>query len=161
MSFERPSYEGGDTDPGFYHQAISPADSPNDSGKPQILDDTKEKYTDAEPEYIPPPYDGEHDRKASVAVETAEDLVTRVIDVEDDPTMNVWTFRMWFLGRSRYARLQSSYKELLRVSAISSFCLKELQTDNVAQVLACRPLAPSCRRFSISSRRPSTSLWFS
>jgi hypothetical protein len=30
--------------------------------------------------------------------ETAEDLITGVIHAEDDPTLNPWTFRMWFLG---------------------------------------------------------------
>jgi hypothetical protein len=30
--------------------------------------------------------------------ETAEDLVTEVIHVRDDPTLNPWTFRVWFLG---------------------------------------------------------------
>jgi hypothetical protein len=30
--------------------------------------------------------------------ETAKDLVTEVITVEDDPTLSPWTFRTWFLG---------------------------------------------------------------
>jgi hypothetical protein len=34
----------------------------------------------------------------SEPVETAEELVTEVIHVEDDPTLNPWTFRTWFLG---------------------------------------------------------------
>jgi hypothetical protein len=29
---------------------------------------------------------------------TARDLVTEILLVEDDPTQNPWTFRMWFLG---------------------------------------------------------------
>ncbi len=33
-------------------------------------------------------------------ISTAKDLVTQVIHVEDDPTLNPWTFRMWFLGAS-------------------------------------------------------------
>jgi len=28
---------------------------------------------------------------------SAEDLMTNVIDVDDDPSLNPWTFRMWFL----------------------------------------------------------------
>jgi hypothetical protein len=32
--------------------------------------------------------------------ETAQDLVTEVIHVHDDPLLNPWTFRMWFLGKS-------------------------------------------------------------
>jgi hypothetical protein len=31
---------------------------------------------------------------------TAEDIVTTVIHVEDDPTLNPWTFRMFFIGMS-------------------------------------------------------------
>jgi hypothetical protein len=31
-------------------------------------------------------------------VETSEELVTEVLHVEDDPTLNPWTFRTWFLG---------------------------------------------------------------
>jgi hypothetical protein len=30
-------------------------------------------------------------------VETAEDIVNQVLTVEDDPTLNPWTFRMLFL----------------------------------------------------------------
>lgn len=31
-------------------------------------------------------------------VETATDLVTKVLDVQDDPSLPVWTFRVVFLG---------------------------------------------------------------
>jgi hypothetical protein len=31
-------------------------------------------------------------------VESARDLVTSIIRAEDDPTLNPWTFRTWFLG---------------------------------------------------------------
>jgi hypothetical protein len=31
-------------------------------------------------------------------LKTARDLVTEVLLVEDDPTVNPWTFRMWFIG---------------------------------------------------------------
>jgi hypothetical protein len=33
------------------------------------------------------------------ALETAEDIVTTVIHVDDDPTINPWTFRMFFIGK--------------------------------------------------------------
>jgi hypothetical protein len=48
-----------------------------------------------------PPY---HDTEAAIgegeigALETAEDIVTTVIHVDDDPTINPWTFRMFFIG---------------------------------------------------------------
>jgi hypothetical protein len=31
-------------------------------------------------------------------LKTARDLVTEVLLVEDDPSVNPWTFRMWFIG---------------------------------------------------------------
>lgn len=31
-------------------------------------------------------------------LETAEEIVTHVIHVDDDPTLNPWTFRMFFIG---------------------------------------------------------------
>jgi hypothetical protein len=47
-----------------------------------------------------PAYDGEIDLRRSVVVDTAEDLVTTVIGLEDDPSLNPWTFRAFFLGIS-------------------------------------------------------------
>jgi hypothetical protein len=52
---------------------------------------------------LPPPY--HHDTEAAIgegeigALETAEDIVTTVIHVDDDPTINPWTFRMFFIGQ--------------------------------------------------------------
>jgi hypothetical protein len=46
-----------------------------------------------------PAYDEEnagHDGHLHVA--SAKELVTNVLSVDDDPTLNPWTFRMWFLG---------------------------------------------------------------
>ncbi|KAG4420066.1 hypothetical protein IFR04_006825 [Cadophora malorum] len=44
-----------------------------------------------------PAYEGEGIFREGI-VDDAEGLVTRVIDVEDDPTLNPWTFRTFFLG---------------------------------------------------------------
>ena len=43
----------------------------------------------------PPAYDVE---EGEIHVASAKDLVTQILHVEDDPTLNPWTFRMWFLG---------------------------------------------------------------
>jgi OPT family oligopeptide transporter len=40
----------------------------------------------------------EENQAASKPPRTARDLVTEVLEVEDDPTINPWTFRMWFIG---------------------------------------------------------------
>jgi hypothetical protein len=35
---------------------------------------------------------------AKKPLETEEDIVTNVIDVDDDPSLSPWTFRMFFIG---------------------------------------------------------------
>jgi hypothetical protein len=34
------------------------------------------------------------------AVKSPKDLITEIIEAKDDPTLNPWTFRTWFLGMS-------------------------------------------------------------
>ncbi|CAD0048357.1 unnamed protein product, partial [Aureobasidium pullulans] len=41
---------------------------------------------------------GEYIAEEHKIVETAEDIVNQVLSVEDDPSLNPWTFRMMFLG---------------------------------------------------------------
>jgi hypothetical protein len=64
-------------------------------------DSLKSPYSDATKEYSVPPYTDEEGKAENVVVSNEEDLVTRVIHVEDDPTLNPWTFRMFFLGTLR------------------------------------------------------------
>ena len=50
-----------------------------------------------------PAYDvesGESDQPLHVS--TAKDLVTNILHVDDDPSLNPWTFRMWFLGEASH-----------------------------------------------------------
>jgi hypothetical protein len=42
--------------------------------------------------------DAEKDGGHKKAPSTARDLVSEILAVEDDPTINPWTFRMWFIG---------------------------------------------------------------
>jgi len=52
---------------------------------------------------LPPAYQSS-DSEANIGegeiknLNTAEDIVTTVIHVDDDPTLNPWTFRMFFIG---------------------------------------------------------------
>ena len=50
----------------------------------------------------PPEYEDAGDGFAKVTepVETAKDLVTQVIHVDDDPSLSPYTFRVFFLGTS-------------------------------------------------------------
>src|ERR1700760_3621842 len=45
-------------------------------------------------------YDEDGEEHYTRPAETAEDLITEVIHVRDDPTLNPWTFRVWFIGKS-------------------------------------------------------------
>jgi hypothetical protein len=63
--------------------------------------DTPYKSSDVEKSAVPVTsygegvFDEHYDRPA----ETAEDLVTEVIHVRDNPSLNPWTFRTWFIGK--------------------------------------------------------------
>lgn len=47
-------------------------------------------------------YDVEgQESESEIHLETAKDIVTQVINLDDDPTINPWTFRMFFLGTAR------------------------------------------------------------
>jgi len=51
-------------------------------------------------DYAPPDYVGDNDGFNHVTrpVETAKDLTTQVLHVQDDPTLSPYTFRLFFLG---------------------------------------------------------------
>ena len=48
-----------------------------------------------------PVYTDVESQGSEIHLETAKDIVTQVIHLDDDPTMNPWTFRMFFLGTAR------------------------------------------------------------
>jgi hypothetical protein len=50
------------------------------------------------PSETPAYYDDNGEEHYNVPAETAKDLVTEVIHAQDDPSLNPWTFRTWFLG---------------------------------------------------------------
>jgi hypothetical protein len=75
-------------------QTIDPKDS--DSGK---------KGAELVESEIPPFYDGEQQGSSTLHLETAEDLVTTIIHLDDDPTLNPWTFRMFFIGEHHFQDL--------------------------------------------------------
>jgi len=122
MSTKRPSFAGADTDISLQDTVGSVGDSnrrrskidalfpkefhTQDTAKPQIIEKGVEVGSASGRDNDLPAYEGdEYARRASVAVTTAEDLVTRVISVEDDPSLNPWTFRTFFLGRSQDSAL--------------------------------------------------------
>jgi hypothetical protein len=45
-----------------------------------------------------PVYNEDGEEFYNAPVETAKELVTEVIHARDDPSLNAWTFRVWFLG---------------------------------------------------------------
>ena len=42
--------------------------------------------------------DGEKDSHHKKPPKTPRELVSEILELEDDPTVNPWTFRMWFIG---------------------------------------------------------------
>ena len=91
MATQRPSFQRADTD-------VAP--SPRDSEKDRANSTEKIDAQSAEHGAIPPSYTGDREDVGEfrMHVSTAEDLVTEVLHVEDDPSLNPWTFRMFFLG---------------------------------------------------------------
>jgi len=76
----------------------------------------------------------------NVPVETAADLVTQIIHLDDDPNEKSLTFRTWFLGKHHaqiYLTILLSY---------------------VSQALGFRSLHLCCKKSSISNRRQSSYL---
>lgn len=71
---------------------------------------SSENVTDSEQGGAAPAYAYEvenmaHDKSGHIVVETSELGIT-VLKVDDDPTLNPWTFRTFFLGRPTYISFQ-------------------------------------------------------
>ena len=93
---EAPADTDGLGSPEPAREAFSEKPKLNDEGL-DISKNEKRPYND-EAEPAPLYTDEEGKLGGEGAVETNEDLVTRVIHVEDDPSLNPWTFRVFFLG---------------------------------------------------------------
>ncbi|CAD0012917.1 unnamed protein product [Aureobasidium pullulans] len=111
---QRPGFSRVDTDmaSGIELQSTREHNSkaPLSSGLEIPTPDTKSGATGGDVKEIPP-YQGSDDYSVHEGtttgeyiaeehkiVETAEDIVNQVLSVEDDPSLNPWTFRMMFLG---------------------------------------------------------------
>jgi hypothetical protein len=91
---------------------------------------------------VPLPYydDAEALSKENAApIATAEEIVTHVIHVDDDPTLNPWTFRMFFIGEPFLCGLP--------------FCDKLACPLTRSQVLDCPHSERSCKKSCTSSPR--------
>ena len=112
MSTKRPSHARADTESSL--QNVDNVRSFQETEKPQIVEKGAEDGSPTSSGNDLPAYEGEdYDRRASHVVNTAEDLVTLVINVEDDPDMNPWTFRTFFLGTSKCSDLHCDKSEHL------------------------------------------------
>jgi hypothetical protein len=71
----------------------------SDSKTNPINGDIKELsgYQDSDDYSVHEGTTGDYVAREHKIVETAEDIVNQVLSVEDDPTLNPWTFRMFFL----------------------------------------------------------------
>ena len=156
---KRPGFERHATDDVSLSN-LSPSGSSSKHGAAELYDDgssTKGGKTDIDVK----PIDGEFRRESEVVdndgfaivtepVTDANDLITQVIHVDDDPTLNPYTFRMFFLGK----QISPGRAPV----AAFPFSGASLTPD---QVLVFPSSAQSYRRSSTSSPRPSSCLWCS
>jgi hypothetical protein len=63
---------------------------------PDTFDSTMEKQT------VPAYADVDADEQFTTTVQSPKDIVTEVLTADDDPTINPWTFRTWFIGEYVY-----------------------------------------------------------
>jgi len=95
---ERPSISRQESDPNYDEKplGVSSGVDPAKSDHSKSSDEEKGAFEVPPAYYVDPEVPiGEGDIKN---LETAEDIVTTVIHVDDDPTLNPWTFRMFFIG---------------------------------------------------------------
>ena len=59
------------------------------------------------------------DDASNVVLHSEREIATHVISVDDDPSLNPWTFRAWFLGLGLSA-FGSSLGMLMSITALSS-----------------------------------------
>jgi hypothetical protein len=105
----RPGYARQNTDISMQNMGQK---NDNDTGSG---DDIKKQDTPSLSEKVPeitetetglPAYDARRDSHFGEpdVVTSAKDIVTHVLHVDDDPSLNPWTFRMFFLGESSLLR---------------------------------------------------------
>lgn len=133
---ERPTFthEGDDAVVGDEKVTLSNSSKEQQSIKKE---DTEAKSTES-PEYR----DEEGQYESTIHLDTAKDIVTTVIDLDDDPTLNPWTFRTFFLGESS---LPTDGIWLCR--QFHFICI------NIKQALAFLHLVPRCPRSTNLSRK--------
>jgi hypothetical protein len=103
---ERPSFTRHDTDAVPNEDEKKPYTSATDanqsSGEFHHSKESMSKGQEAGDKELPSYH--YHDAEANIgegeigALDTAEDIVTTVIHVDDDASINPWTFRMFFIG---------------------------------------------------------------
>ena len=105
MASQRPTFARNDTDmpmsdlekSGGIAKSASPNGSLSDD--PEVQKGARAQSTGVDSTL--PHYDAREDDHfgEGVVVETAKDVVTHVLHVDDDPSLNPWTFRAYFLGK--------------------------------------------------------------
>jgi hypothetical protein len=76
----------------------SSRDNGNNSEHKSTLFEKKEAITTELAPYKSSDLEENRSEDYNTPPETAEDIITEVLHAEDDPSLNPWTFRVWFLG---------------------------------------------------------------
>lgn len=103
----------------------------------EVTDDNADLQKPDHGDFAPPEYLGENDgfNYITKPVETAKDLTTQVLHVQDDPTLSPYTFRLFFLGEQCYFCNQSYNADTLQdVDSLSSArCFRRSSTSSRKQ----------------------------
>lgn len=99
MVSQPPTYEDATDIPVAASESNSERPDSQEKDSHKILNEKGESATvdeDALPVYNA---EAEDHFGETIVVETAKDLVTHILHVQDDPSLNPWTFRMFLIGR--------------------------------------------------------------
>ena len=98
MVFQPPAYDDKADVPVTASESNS--ERPDSHEKLHAFPNEKDESS-GEIENVPPTYNAEAEDHfgETAVVRTAKDLVTHILHVQDDPSLNPWTFRMVFLGK--------------------------------------------------------------
>jgi hypothetical protein len=72
-------------------------------------DSEKEPFTPLDEKFLR--YDGVGALSRPSSVDSLNNIVTKALHADDDPSLNPWTFRMWFIGEY-YIELLSFLSQL-------------------------------------------------
>lgn len=85
------------------HQVPDYGDEKKELSTPSVRSKDGSKENETGNYNAMPAYTDEEGQEGEIHLDTAADIVTQIIDLDDDPTLNPWTFRMFFIGMTDFS----------------------------------------------------------